>query len=230
MRTLARTRTIALALLAAVAGSASVGVAALARAGLCVHRLGLFGLHALAAPHTMGGMAMPSGPSEIWMGHPGPEGPIPCPILVGIAVFGALCYLAAVLALFALRPSVRELTLTSARLVRGTRLFPLTGLLALIGAVPIGAMTVADGMAAPAEIVVAALFLCAAAMLAAVVLLAGARVVLACARRLVVALLTALRLEAAPPVSLRLQLRPALIPAGVLVARRRPSRAPPIRS
>jgi len=230
MRTLARARIIALALLAAVAGSASVGVAALARAGLCVHRLGLFGLHAFAAPHTMGGMAMPaSGMSEIWMGHPGPDGPIPCPILVGIAVFGALCYLAAVAALLALRPSVRELTLTSARLVWGTRLFPLAGLLALIGAVPIAACIVAEGVPAPSGIAVAALFLCAAALLVAAVLLAAARVVLAFARRLVAAFLAAFRFDPARVV-LRLPLHPALVPAGVLVARRRPSRAPPIRS
>lgn len=231
MRTLARARIIALALLAAVAGSASVGVAALARAGLCIHRLGIFGLHAVPASQPMGGMVMPmSGMSEIWMGHPSPDGPIPCPILVGIAAFGALCYVVAVIALFVLRPSVRELTLSSARLVGAARLGPLAGMLALAGAIPVGAMIVADGMPAPAEIAVAGIFLVAAALLAAGILLALARIVLVFARRIVVALLSTLRLDALAPRTLRLHLRPALVPAGVLIARRRPSRAPPIRS
>lgn len=154
----------------------------------------------------------------------------PCPILIGVAVFGALCYLAALAALLATRPSPRELALISARVVCGVRFAPLAAVIALVGAVPVGAMIVADGVPVPAGIAIAAVFLGAAALVAASVLWALARLIVACARRFVVALLAALRValqgRGAP-----LRRRQLLVPvsAGVLVARRRPSRAPPVR-
>jgi hypothetical protein len=224
MQASTRARTVALALLAAVAGSASVGVAALARAGFCLHRLGLFGLHSPDG-HAVGGspIAALGGALEMHAGAP-------CPILVGIALFGAVCYLVAVAALLALRPSVREFALTSAHVVSGARLVPLTAIIALLGAVPVGAVVVADGMPTPAGLALAAFFLSAAALVAATVLIAAAHLVIACARRFVDALLAALQLplprSGAP---LRVRLAPAPVAAGVLVARRRPSRAPPVR-
>jgi len=224
MRTSTRARNVALALLAAVAGSASVGVAALARAGICLHRLGLFGLHAPASAAR----AMDAGMA----GMPGMAmaPAAPCPILIGVALFGALCYLAALAALLAARPSPRELALISARVVCGIRFAPLAAVIALVGAVPVGAMIVADGVPAPAGIAIAVAFLTAAALVAASVLWALARVIVASARRFVVALLAALRLcveHAGAPLRRRRQLVP--VSAGVLIARRRPSRAPPVR-
>ncbi len=70
MRQLDRARGAALTVLAAVAGTASVGIAALAREGVCLHRLGLFGLRPPAEP--MAGMAGMTAAA-----------PAPCPILVG---------------------------------------------------------------------------------------------------------------------------------------------------
>lgn len=224
MRTSTRARTIALALLAAVAGSASVGVAALARAGFCLHRLSLFGLHPTDGHADLG--APTSALGAAFEMHAG----APCPILVGIAIFGALCYLIAVAALVSLRPSIREFALTSARVVSGARLAPLTAIIALLGAVPVGVCVVADGMPTAAGLGVAAVFLSAAALVSAAVLIAASHFVIACARRFVDAFLATLRMPV-PRSDGPLRTRRALAPvgAGVLVARRRPSRAPPVR-
>ena len=224
MRTSTRARTIALALLAAVAGSASVGVAALARAGFCLHRIGLFGLHPSEGHADLGAPASALGAAfEMHAGAP-------CPILVGIAIFGAVCYLVAVVALVALRPSIREFALTSAHVVSGARLAPLTVVIALLGAVPVGAVVVADGMPTPAGLALATVFLSAAALVVAAVLIAASHFVIACARRFVNALLATQRMPV-PRSDGPLRTRRALAPvaAGVLVARRRPSRAPPVR-
>jgi hypothetical protein len=230
MRTTTRARHIALALLAAVAGSASVGVAALARAGVCLHRLGLFGLHAPAAPGAMDAPGMAGMPGMAATAPMAMTPAAPCPILIGVALFGAFCYLAALAALIAVRPSPREVALTSARVVCGIRFAPLAALITLVGAVPVGALILADGVPAPGGIAIAAVFLTAAALAAAGVLIAIARVVIACARRIVVALLAALHVslqESGAPLRRRQHLVP--VSAGVLIARRRPSRAPPVR-
>ncbi|MBV8748536.1 MAG: hypothetical protein JO103_02355 [Candidatus Eremiobacteraeota bacterium] len=228
MRTTDRARLAALALLAAVAGSASVGIAALARQGVCLHRLGLFGLQPPAAPTpmvgmagmTMAGMTMPAAP----VAASGPE----CPILLGAALAAAVLYLVALVAIAILRPRPAELAVVSARFVVGLRLVPLTALLALIGAVPLGAALVMDGGAGGLVPLVAAVFLTAAALLGALALLGAARLVLAFARRLVVALVAAFRLLLPGADAPWLDLSdPLLVPAGVRLARRRPTRAPP---
>jgi hypothetical protein len=231
MRPSDRARAIGLALLAAISGSASVGIAALARAGFCVHRLGLFGLHPRADAMAMPGMDM-SGMNASGMSMPGmamSDGS-PCPILMGVAAFGALSYIVALIALIVVRPSMRELAVTSARLVAGVRFAPLALILALVGAVPIGAMIVADGTPAAGGIAIASVFLAAGAVVLAAVLAGAARVVLAFARRVVVAWLTVLRLLAADAAALLLPRRRALVPVRIRAARRRPSRAPPVRS
>jgi hypothetical protein len=221
-----RARAIALALLAAISGSASVGIAALARAGFCVHRLGLFGLQPRADAMAMPGMNM----AGVSMPGMAMSDGSPCPILIGVAAFGALSYVVALIALVLVRPSLRELALTSARLVAGVRFAPLACILALVGAVPIGAMIVADGTPVAGGVAVASVFLAAGAVVLAAVLISAARVTLAFARRIVVALLTVLRLLAADAATLLLPRRRALVPVRVRAARRRPSRAPPVRS
>jgi hypothetical protein len=226
MRPSDRARAIGLALLAAISGSASVGIAALARAGFCVHRLGLFGLHPRADAMAMPGMDM----SGMTMSGMTMSDGSPCPILMGVAAFGALSYIVALIALIAVRPSLRELALTSARLVAGVRFAPLALILGVVGAVPIGAMIVADGTPAAGGIAIAAVFLVAGAVALAAVLVGAARVVLAFARRVVVAWLTVLRLLAADAAALLLPRRRALVPVRIRAARRRPSRAPPVRS
>jgi len=226
MRPSDRARAIGLALLAAISGSATVGIAALARAGFCVHRLGLFGLHPRADAMAMPGMDM----SGMTMSGMTMSDGSPCPILMGVAAFGALSYIVALIALIAVRPSLRELALTSARLVAGVRFAPLALILGVVGAVPIGAMIVADGTPAAGGIAIAAVFLFVGAVALAAVLVGAARLVLAFARRVVVAWLTVLRLLAADAAALLLPRRRALVPVRIRAARRRPSRAPPVRS
>ncbi|MEA2721380.1 MAG: hypothetical protein QOJ39_3244, partial [Candidatus Eremiobacteraeota bacterium] len=85
MRTMDRARLAALTVLAAVAGSASAGAAALARDGFCLH--GLLGLtppgaampemHGMAMHHAAGAAASMSGA---------------CPILVVVAVAAAMLF------------------------------------------------------------------------------------------------------------------------------------------
>ncbi|HEX3467531.1 MAG TPA: hypothetical protein VHT05_05580 [Candidatus Elarobacter sp.] len=225
MRRTDRARAAAPAVLAAVAGTASVGIAALARAGVCLHRLGWFGLHAPAAPlsgMSMPGMVMPAAGSAAATSGP-------CPILSVAALAAGALYLAALIVVLALRPRPAELAFAAARLVVGLRLGPLTAALAAIAAVPLGGALLMDG-APGITPYLAAIFLAACAALGAGVLIALSRFVLSFAHRLVVALL-------APPARLapgagapwlgRRALVP--VPAGVRLARRRPSRAPPIR-
>lgn len=223
MRRTDRARAAAPAVLAAVAGTASVGIAALAREGVCLHRLGWFGLHAPAAPigeMSMPGMAMPAAGSAATMAGP-------CPILVVAAIAAAALYVAALLIVLALRPRPADLAFAAARMIVGLQLGPLTAALAAIAAVPLGGALVMDG-APGLTPYVAALFLAASAVLGAGALLALSRFVLSFAQRLVVALLAPPR-RLVPGAGAPWLGRRALVPvpAGVRLARRRPSRAPP---
>jgi len=219
MRKLDQARGAALAVLAAVAGTAAVGIAALARAGLCLHQLGLFGQQpAPMVGMTMGGMAMNTTVTA------------PCPILLGTAaVAGALC-VAALIAVLVLRPGASALAVDSARLVLGARFGPMTALLAAIGAVPLWAALACDGTTAGIAPYVAAVALLACAVVAAGLLTGIANLILAFARRLVVTLLAPprwLRPGTDTPWLGRTVVVP--IPAGTRLVRRRPSRAPPTR-
>lgn len=218
MRKSGRARLAALTVLAAVAGTASVGIAALVREGVCLHRLGLLGLHAPAEP--MAGMSMPG----MAMG----ASPAPCPILLGAAAIAAALYLVALGAIVVLRPRAADLAFASARLVLSCRSAPIAVALAAIGAVPLGAALMMDGAGGAAPYV-AAIFLVVCAALCAGVLTASAKLVLSFARRLVIRLLAAARLisDARGPLPARPMLVP--VPAGVHLVWRRPSRAPPLR-
>ncbi len=218
MRQSDRARGAALTVLAAVAGTASVGIAALAREGVCLHHLGLFGHPAEPmAGMSMAGMTMDTTVSG------------PCPILVGAALAAGALYLVALVAVLLLRPRPAELAVASARLVLGVRFAPMAAALAAIGAVPLGAALIMDGTGGAAPYV-AALFLLACALLCAGALMGAARMILSLARRLVVALLAPPRWLTPGSGAPRLchgALVP--IPAGVRLVRRRPSRAPPLR-
>ena len=212
-----RARFVAPALLAAVAGSASVGIAALAREGLCFHRL-----TGIARPDAMAGM----GPAGM-AGMTGPAAPAPCPILLVAALVAGALYLLAIGAVALARPPVSEIALATARLVLGIRLAPLAALLVVAGAVPLGATIALEGHAG-AVLLAAAAFVVLAAVLVASLLLGAARCVVAFARRVAVAIAAAFRLLVPGGDALWLARRElVLIPAGVRVLRRRPSRAPP---
>jgi hypothetical protein len=220
MRKSDRARGAALTVLAAVAGTASVGIAALAREGVCLHHLGLFGLQ---PTEPMPGMTMAPG----MMMDTTASGP--CPILLGAALAAGALYLVALVAILALRPRPAELAVASARLILGVRFAPMAAALAAIGAVPLGAALAMDGAAGAAPYVAAA-FLLACAALCAGALTGAAKLILSLARRLVVAMLAPPRWlspGAGTPWRGRRALVP--IPAGVRLVRRRPSRAPPLR-
>jgi hypothetical protein len=228
MRKSDRARWTAPAVLAAVAGTASVGIAALAREGVCLHRLGLVGLRPPVAGTSMAAMDMPGMTMPAAAVHAmAMSGP--CPVLTGAAIVAALLYVAALAVVLVLRPRPAELAVAAARLVLGVRFAPLAGALAAIAAVPLGGALVMDGAAGTTPYV-AAIFLAACALLGAWALTAAARFVLFFARRLVVALLAAPRRlvpgSDAPWLGAQAV---APIPAGVRLARRRPSRAPPLR-
>jgi len=219
MRKLDQTRAAAWAVLAAVAGTASAGIAALARAGVCLHQLGLFGRH----PVAMDGMAMGAMTMDPSVGGP-------CPILLWTAAgAGALC-LAALIAILVVRPRAADLAVASAKLVLGLRLAPTAALLAVAGAIPLAVALAFDGATGGIAPYVAAVALAVSALLGAGALSGIARIILACARRIVVALLAAPR-WLRPDSDVPWLSRPALvpIPSGTRLARRRPSRAPPIR-
>jgi hypothetical protein len=207
------------AALTVLAGTASVGIAALAREGVCLHRLGLFGLQPTEA---MAGMNMAGMTMDTAMSGP-------CPILVGAALAAGALYLVALVAVLVLRPRPAELAFASARLILGVRFAPMAAALAVIGAVPLGAALAMDGAAGSVPFVATA-FLVACAALCAVMLTGAAKVILSFAQRLVVALLAAPR-WLTPGSNAPWLGRRALvpIPAGVRLVRRRPSRAPPHR-
>ncbi len=220
-------RVAAPAVLAAVAGTASAGIAALANAGVCVHRaLGVPRVHGPGMPGLVVGASMPG------MAMPGAAGPpaasTPCPIMLGACIAAAVLCLAAIAAIALLRPSAGEVAMLSARAVVRLRFAPLAALLALAGAVPLGAMLLSDGMSgAPAAFVGGAL-VAAAALVCAAALLGVARLILAVAHRVADALITALRLlvpgSDGPWVVCA---EPSCARAGTLPARRSRSRAPP---
>ena len=219
MRKSDRARRAALTVLAAVAGTASVGIAALAHEGVCLHGLGLFGRPVEpTAGMSMGGMTMDTTMSG------------PCPILLGAALAAGALYLIALVAILALRPRPAELAVASARLILGVRFAPMTAALAAIGAVPLGAELVMDGTTVGVAPYVAVAFLLACAALCAGALTGAARVILSLARRLIVAMLAAPR-WLSPGAGAPWLGRRALVPvaAGVRLVRRRPSRAPPLR-
>jgi hypothetical protein len=209
-----RRRVTALTVVSAFFGSAAVGIAALARAGVCLHELGLFGLDAHADESSV--LAMHAG--------------APCPIMIGAALVAATLYIVALGALVVLRPSPRELALSSAQLVLGVGFLPRTFLLALIGGVPLAGAAAVDGELRGIAVPIAVLFLFAASALAAFALATTARVVLSFARRLVVALAGVVRLLVPDLSAVRaVGATPILVTAGARLARRRPSRAPPVR-
>jgi hypothetical protein len=220
MRQPDRARLVAPALLAAVAGSASVGIAALAREGLCFHRLA-----GLTRTDAIPGMAMDSA-AMAGMASPAPMAP--CPILLWAALAAGVLYLLAIVAVAMARPSAGEIALATARLVLGIRFAPLAALLVIAGAVPLGATIVVEGHAGTV-LLVAVAFVVLAAGLAAYTLLGTARFVVAFARRIAGALAAGFRLlvpGADTPWLARRDL--VLVPAGVRLVRRRPSRAPPL--
>lgn len=222
-----RARFGALTILAAVAGMVAVGVAMLARAGICFHRLGWLGSgdHAMMPMPGMDGMAMPG------MSASGPTPPgTMCPILLYASIVAGVLCLFALVSLLAMRLPASTVALAAARIVLALRFGPLAALLFVAGSVPLTLAIAMDGdLLGPAPLV-GGLFLIFAAGLSALALIGIARTVMAFARRLVVALATVFRLlipgADAPWTPLR---EPLLVPAGVRLARRRPSRAPPVR-
>ncbi|HEV3087576.1 MAG TPA: hypothetical protein VGX96_10170 [Candidatus Elarobacter sp.] len=214
-------RPLALGLLAAVAGTAALGVAVLAAAGahVCHH-------HVLAhAPALMTGMPMPAADAEAAEGL--------CPVLIYAAALAAGLCLLSLLALARARAKNPAILATLARLVAAQRLAPLTAAVGLAGALPLTAILALDGgltalSGLPALAALAALI--AGALLTALGLAGAARTVVALTERLVVALAAVLRLLA-PGADAPWALVPesVLVAAGARLARRRPSRAPPVR-
>jgi hypothetical protein len=226
MRTTGSARFAALSVLAAVAGAAALALAALAHAGfhVCAHHLAQAHAHAPAMPGiAMHGVAMHE-PAELALD---PDEGI-CPVVLYAAFVAGALFLVALVTLLASRASAPAALVAAARLVSGVRLAPLTALMGAAGAVPLAAILLGEGVPSglPAAGAVAALV--AGAFLAALALAGCARVVLSFARRLAVALAAAFRLLVpgadAPWIAHRV---PVLVPVGVRLARRRPSRAPP---
>lgn len=213
-----RSRFTALAILAAVAGTVSVGIAVLAHAGLCLHRLGWFG-----SPDS--GMAAMPGMSATGTMAPGTL----CPALLYASLVAGILCLFALIVLVAMRPCASRAAVTAARVIVGLRVGPLTGLLCLAGSVPLTVALAVDGDLVGTGPLIGAPLLLLAAALSAFALVGCARAVLALARRLVVTIIAAFQLLAPSAQTPWFALRtPILVAAGVRLARRRPSRAPPV--
>lgn len=215
----------ALTILAAVTGMVAVGVAMLARAGICLHRLGWFGPGEHEMMPGMDGMSM-AGMSSSGATPPASM----CPVLLYASIVAAVLCVFALVSLLAMRPQASSVAVAAARIVLRLRFGPLTALLFAAGSIPLTlAIAMDGGLLGPAPLVGGVLLVVAAGM-SALALIGIARAVLAFARRLVVALATVFRLLVpgadAPWTPLR---EPLLVPAGVRLARRRPSRAPPLR-
>ncbi|HTJ25050.1 MAG TPA: hypothetical protein VMA36_02695 [Candidatus Limnocylindria bacterium] len=198
----------------------------LARAGICLHRLGWLGPDAQSAMPPMAGMAMP--------GMPMGDGPMPpgtmCPVLVWASIVAGILCLFALVSLLAMRPRPATVAFAAARFVTALRVGPLTALLCLAGSIPLTAATAMDGGFVGLGPLVGAALLVVAAALSALALVGVSRAVLSFARRLAGALVAAFRLLVPGAESAPFGFRePLLIPAGVRLARRRPSRAPPLR-
>jgi hypothetical protein len=222
MRTTDRARYPALALLAAVAGMAAVGLAVLAQAGVhvCGHHVALPHDHAMA----IAGLALSSaahGP-EISEGI--------CPIVLYAAGTAAGLGLLALLVLAGSRASAPVVVTVAARILARMRLGPLTALIGCAGAVPVVAILASEGVPEGPMALLALAGLIVGAFLTAVSLAGTARLVLSAAERLVVALIAAFRLLAPGADAPWLPHRgPVLVAGGVRLVRSRPSRAPPLR-
>jgi hypothetical protein len=221
MRTTNGARPLALGLLAAVAGAAALGVAVLAAAGahVCHHEV-------LGHTHA----ALAGGVSGLGLAASDPEGAEGlCPILVFAAGLAAGLCLLALLALAHVRSRNPAVLRAAARLVAAQRLAPLTAAVGLAGAAPLGAILALDGGLSGVPAFVALGALVAGALLTALALAGAARLVLALAERLVVVLTAVLRVLApGAGAAWATAADPLLVPAGVQLARRRPSRAPPV--
>ena len=216
MRTPDRARQGALVLLAAVAATAAVGIAALARTGaaLCGHRV--------LVHHHDPAMVMPG----IAAAAPAAGGM--CPILLyGAAVAAVLCGLA-VTVMVSSRGGAPAMAVVAARWIAAVPSGPLAAAIALAGAAPLFAILATEGGLAGLPALGALAALLAGALAAALALMTAARVVLAFARRVAVAIAAAFRLLV-PGDGARWAFfgDPLLAPASLRLARRRPSRAPP---
>ncbi|HEY0394603.1 MAG TPA: hypothetical protein VGD01_08910 [Candidatus Elarobacter sp.] len=222
MRTTGSARFAALSVLAAVAGAAALGLAALAHAGfhVCAHHVAQADAHV----HALAGRAMAHGAPPPLAG----EETGLCPVVLYAAAVAAALSLLALVSLLASRASAPAALVAAAGLVSRVRLGPLTGLLGALGIVPLAAIVLSEGVPSGLPAAGALAALVAGAFLGAVALAGCARVVLAFARRLAVAIAAAFRLLVpgadAPWTP---HCAPGLVPAGVRLARRRPSRAPP---
>ena len=134
----------------------------------------------------------------------------------------------AVVVLVASRAGAPAVLVAAARRIADARLGRLTAVVGLAGALPLVAILASEGGIAGLPALGALAALVAGAFASALALTGAARVVLAFARRLAVAIAAAFRLLApgsdAPWAA---GFGPLLVPAGVRMSRRRPSRAPP---
>ena len=219
MRTTKEARARALGLLAAVAGTAALGIAVLAAAGahVCHHTV-------LAHAHP----ALAGGITGVALSAPDPDAEGLCPILVYAAGLAAGLCLLIVLAVVRARSRHPALLTAAVRLLAAQRLGPLTAAVGLAGLLPLAAILALDGGVGGTPALVALAALVAGALLSSLALESAARAVLAVAERLVVVLAAVLRLLAPRGATAWARLSdPLLVPSGVLLARHRPSRAPP---
>lgn len=201
MRTTDRARLATPAILAALAGTAASALSFLAFAGA----------HVCSHHHD-------AGPAGL------------CPtLLYGAAVAATLCLLA-VVTVAASRAGAPVVLRSVARSIARLRVGPLTLGLALLGALPLAAMAAGEGLPEGAGAPVAVAALVAGAFIAALTLVGAARLVLRFAERVLRALTRAARLIPGADAP-RLVVRRELVPlaCGVRIARRTPSRAPPLR-
>jgi hypothetical protein len=202
MRNRDRARRAAPALFAALAGSAALAIAVLAATGAHVCH------HAEA----------------------GGAGEGLCPTLIFAAALASGLCLLSLAAFVRVRSQDPGVLTATARLVAGARLGPLTAAVGIAGALPLVAILAMDGGLSGVPALAALAALAGGALLTALGLVAAARLVLAFAERLVVAALAALRLfDPGGEARWALVPDPPFVPAGVRLARRRPSRAPPVR-
>lgn len=153
-----------------------------------------------------------------------------CPTVVfGAALAAGLCAFAVVV-LAGSRSGAPAVLVQAARWVAAMRLGPLTALVGCAGALPLVLLMANDGAPEPPFALFAFTTLVCGALLCAAGLLAAARFAMALAERIVLVFVAAFRL-AASRADVRWSRRYALVPLGIgrHVARRGPSRAPPLR-
>jgi len=165
-------------------------------------------------------------------GMPAPAAPPAdgiCPILLYAAAFAAAVCVLAVVVLLASRAGAPAVLVAAARRVAALRFGPLTAVIGLAGAVPLAAILTTEGGVTGLAAAGAVTALIAGAFVSALAVAGAARVILAFARRLAVALAAAFRLLVPGGGALRpAGGEPLLVAAGIRLARRRPSRAPPV--